>query len=148
MLSLLIIFIIHRLSNGLFERESEFIFSHIKLSNIKTSSNSVFYCIYHNLIIDTMEVDNIKCMDDTEHTSFIVFDSGENNNKLIIKNLTIQNSYSNGSVIKINGESNEINVIDSNINHVTSYDSIIKNRSLKVSLYICIFLYYFHIINF
>ncbi|ORX46842.1 hypothetical protein BCR36DRAFT_356203 [Piromyces finnis] len=122
------------LSNGLFGIESEFNFIHTKLIDIKTFSNPVIHCVNHNLFIDSMEVENLKCTDDIDHASFIVFDSGEIEKSILINNVSINNSHSNGPFIKINGESTQINILNSSINHVSSYDSIIKNNSKKSNI--------------
>jgi len=49
-----------------------------------------------------------------------------------IKNLKTQNGISNGPLIKIIGNNNEILLEDSYINNIISYGSIISNESENV----------------
>ncbi|OUM63849.1 hypothetical protein PIROE2DRAFT_9518, partial [Piromyces sp. E2] len=77
-----------------------------------------------------MEVENIECTNNGD-SSFLLFDSGENHNRININNINVKNSISNGSFIKIKGDSNVININNSSINNIKSYGPIIENISKK-----------------
>lgn len=80
-------------------------------------------------------VKNITCLGESGDTSFILFDSGEDKKQISINNIDAENVLSNGSFIKIDGDSNELTLKNSNINYITSYGSIINNKSKKVYFY-------------
>jgi len=88
--------------------------------------------LYNDVIIDNIEVTDVKCIGENGNTSFILFDSGENSKKLSISNSKIINNKSNDSFIKIIGYSNDLIIENTKINNIVSYGPIIKNTSTKV----------------
>ena len=77
-------------------------------------------------------IENISCNGDSGETSFILFDSGEEYKSLLIENLNAKSVQSNGSFIKIKGDTNEILIKNSNFSEIVSFGSIIENKSKKV----------------
>ncbi|OUM61162.1 hypothetical protein PIROE2DRAFT_12876 [Piromyces sp. E2] len=74
-------------------------------------------------------MDDIRCVGDTNKTSFLLFDSGEVKRTLNINNLFINGSVSNGAFIKIYGKTNEFHINNSELHNVKSYGSVIENLS-------------------
>jgi len=107
----------------------------VKLKNVKINSKALFHFVYKDIYINNFEADNISCVDDNKDTSIFLFDSNELGNSLSINNLNIINSSSNGSFIKIIGNTSEVTIKNSNLNGLISYGSLIDNLSIKV-LYI------------
>ncbi|OUM59805.1 hypothetical protein PIROE2DRAFT_14573 [Piromyces sp. E2] len=120
------------ISNILLGEESKYILENIKLDSIKTNSKSLLYFIYNNIELKNIEADNITCLGDSGDTSFILYDSGEIEKRLSIKNLHVRNSVTNGPLIKLIGKQNEFYIEHSEINDIYSYGSIIENLSKKV----------------
>jgi len=88
--------------------------------------------MYRNVTISNIDVENVNCIGDSGDTSFILFDSGENTNSLVISYSNIKNSKSNGPFIKFMGNSNEFTFENSIIDSVRAYGPIIENESIKV----------------
>jgi len=88
--------------------------------------------MYNTHYFNNVTITNIVNNGDAGEASFISFESREENQKLILKNISIDNGKSNGPFIKIKGNSNVIDIEDSNISNVKSYGAIIKNVSKKV----------------
>ena len=92
------------------------------------------YFIYNNVVIDNLEVEDIKCVGDDDKSSFLLFDSGEDKKSLNINKLSIKNGVSNGGFIKINGYSNKLVISNSFINNIKSSGSIIESKSKNVKI--------------
>ena len=88
--------------------------------------------MYNNIEIENLEANNVSCLGEGDDTSFILFDSGENENILSLRNMKINNCMSNGSFIKILGINNNILIENSNFINNYSYGPIIDNNSNKV----------------
>lgn len=112
--------------------------NNIILNNIRINSKAIIYSFCTNLYINNLEAKNIKCIGDSGDTSFILFDSGEAENSFEIKNVIIKDSVSNGSFIKIIGNSNIVNISNSTVSNIKSYGPIIDNTSIKVITFIII----------
>jgi len=106
----------------------------VKLNNIVTNSKAILHFIYNDIYIDNLEVDNVHCIGDIDNTSLILFNSGELHKQLSINNSIIKNSITNGSFIKILGDTNEIIINNTNINNIKAYGQIIENSSNKVNI--------------
>ena len=106
----------------------------MKLNNIVTNSKAILHFIYNDIYIDNLEVDNVHCIGDIDNTSLILFNSGELHKQLSINNSIIKNSITNGSFIKILGDTNEIIINNTNINNIKAYGQIIENSSNKVNI--------------
>ncbi|ORX50769.1 hypothetical protein BCR36DRAFT_397449 [Piromyces finnis] len=119
------------LSSSLFKEDSFYSLNKIKLTDITTNYIAVFQFFQNNVNIENMEVENIQCVGDTDRTSFLLYDSGEDKKTININNVSIKNSISNGPFIKIKGDISEINMNNVNIKSVRSYGSIIKDLSTK-----------------
>jgi len=118
-------------TNSLFNGESWYNFNNVKMKNIKANAKALLHFIYKDTYINNLEADNISCVGDSEDTSIILFDSNELGNSLTINNLNIKNSSSNGSFIKIIGNTSEVTIKNSNLNGLISYGSLIDNLSIK-----------------
>jgi len=106
------------------------------MKNTKANSKTLLHFIYKDTYINNIEAGNISCVGDSEDTSIILFDSSDLGNSLSINNLNIKNSLSNGSFIKITGNTSNVTIKNSNLNGLTSYGSLIDNLSIKVLILI------------
>jgi len=88
--------------------------------------------MYNNININKNYVENISCIGEESNASYILFDSGEEKNKLSINNSIIKNSNSNGSFIQIIGESSELILKNTTFDNIISFGSIIKSESKMV----------------
>ncbi|KAL6621916.1 hypothetical protein U3516DRAFT_795632 [Neocallimastix sp. 'constans'] len=123
------IFLNLNVNNGLLGEESKYVLKNVILKNIKTNSKALFHILYQNIEFNNVEVKDFECIGDGGDTSFILYDSGEANFKMTIKNFRIQDGISNGPLIKIIGNSNEFLFENSNITNIISYGSFISNES-------------------
>ncbi|ORX77656.1 hypothetical protein BCR32DRAFT_295479 [Anaeromyces robustus] len=117
------------LMNGFVNEETSCSFYNTDLNNIKSSSNSLLYTKYHNIYIDGMNIENVSCYGDG---SFILFETGDAENRLTIKNLNIKKSNFNGPFIKLEGNYGEVIFENSNLSDVNTYGSIIKDKLEKI----------------
>lgn len=120
------------MSSSLFNEESRYTLTNVKLNNINTNSKALLYFIYNNVTINKLTLEKIHCRGDIDDSSGILFDSGEEKKKLYITNLKISRCISNGSFIKIKGESNDIIIEKSDIRYSELYGPVIENTSKKV----------------
>jgi len=120
------------MSSSLFNTESTITLNNININEINLNSKSLIYSIYKDLTINNLEISNIKCTGDSGESSLILFESGEASHKMDLSNLYIRECVSNGPLIRIIGNTNEIYVKDSRIKYNESYGPIIKNTSLNV----------------
>jgi len=90
------------------------------------------YSLYSDISIDGFDSENIICNGDGGDSSLILFDSGEAEKKIELYNLNINNCSTNGPLIKITGNHNEVIIKDTIINNVNSYGPLIENNSEKV----------------
>lgn len=120
----------------MFNEESIYIFNNVQLNNITTNSNYLLYFINHNIILKQVKFKDINCLGDENDSSLILFDSGENDNQLILNDIVIDNNKSNGSLIQIIGNSCQLAVSNSKIENVISYGPIIKCTCDKVIIII------------
>jgi len=104
----------------------------IVFNDIIINSRSLLYFEYNDVSINNIEAENIKCVGDGENVSFINFNSGEANKIMKINNINIKNSFSNGPFIKITGNSNDVEIINSSIYNISSFGPIIMCNSKKV----------------
>ncbi|ORX82804.1 hypothetical protein BCR32DRAFT_292364 [Anaeromyces robustus] len=135
--------IVHALMGG----ESKYILNNIKLDSIKTNSKAVLNFVYNDIYIDNMEANSISCVGDGGDTSFILFNSGENKKFLSINNSLITNSSSNGSFIKLLGDTNDFILKNTNVSSIFSYGPIIENTSKKSNITISNINFYNNINN-
>jgi len=126
------IYIYYSLISGIIDGESEYNLENVKFSNIKSSSKTILNFEYNNIKINNIEVENISCTGDNGDSSFILFNSDDNNNTFSISNSIIKNSISNGPFIKITGNANSFKLENTTIYNITSYGPIIDDNSKKV----------------
>ena len=122
----------YSLISRIVDGESEYNLENVKFSNIKSSSNAILKSEYNNVKINNIEVENISCTGDNGDSSFILFNSDDNNNTFSISNSIIKNSISNGPFIKITGNANSFKLENTTIYNITSYGPIIDDNSKKV----------------
>jgi len=120
------------LSNNLFNSENTITLNNVYIYDINLNSKSLIYSLYKNLIINDLKIENIKCTGDSGESSLILFDSGELSQIIDISNLNINDCTSNGPLIRIIGDTNQIYIKDSYIDNNNSFGSIIKNTSSNV----------------
>jgi len=128
------------LSDNLFNKESILNFENIKISNVTINSKAFLYILYKDVNINNMEVDNVTCLGEGGDTSLIIFDSGSSYNSMIINNLNVKNVHSNGPLVKIKGDHNEIKIENSQINDTILYGSVIESTTKKVFLLLLLLL--------
>ncbi|ORY21775.1 hypothetical protein LY90DRAFT_676120 [Neocallimastix californiae] len=119
---------------SLFGEQSQYTIKNVQLNSIYINSKAILYFIYNNVVIDNLEVEDIKCVGDDDKSSFLLFDSGEDKKSLNINKLSIKNGVSNGGFIKINGYSNKLVISNSFINNIKSSGSIIESKSKNVKI--------------
>ncbi|ORX51109.1 hypothetical protein BCR36DRAFT_288589, partial [Piromyces finnis] len=122
------------LSKGLFNEESSYDLNNIKFNNITSNSKALLYFVYSDVKMNIVEFNDITCIGDRGDSSFILYDSSENDVNMEINNLIGKNSQSNGPFIKIIGDSASIIINNSYINNIKSYGSIIDIFSNKVTI--------------
>ncbi|ORX56015.1 hypothetical protein BCR36DRAFT_280564 [Piromyces finnis] len=122
------------LISELIDGESKYTLDNIKFSNITTNSKFLLHFMYNDIFINNIEVENISCIGEAGNTSFILFDSGEKNCILTIKNSIMKNNYSNGSFIRIVGDSTKLFIENTIFHEIESYGSIIENQSKLTKL--------------
>ncbi|OUM68068.1 hypothetical protein PIROE2DRAFT_4352 [Piromyces sp. E2] len=121
---------------GLIDGESKYTLENVKFTNIKTNSKYLLNFMYNDIYINQIDVENISCIGEENDASFILLNSGEIKSKLTIKNSKMINNNSNGSFIRINGESSELILENTTFDNIISYGSVIQSESkmLKLSI--------------
>jgi len=99
-------------------------------------SIALFHFVYNDVIMKNVNVEYIYCVGEGGDASFIYFDGGEEKKKLLMENVNVNFVTTNGPFIKIKGEEYEIDIINSNIQNITSYGSVIEDTGKKVNKYI------------
>ncbi|ORX56013.1 hypothetical protein BCR36DRAFT_175699 [Piromyces finnis] len=117
------------INSELIRGESQYYLKDDIFNNIKTNSNSLLSFLYNSVEINNVTVTDIQCIGEYGNTSFILFNSGENPNKLSIKNSNMQSNKSNDSFIKIIGDSIEFVLENSIITKMKCYGPIIDIKS-------------------
>lgn len=103
--------------------------------------------MYHDITFNNANFENITCIGDSGD-SLILFESGENKNKLYINGINFRNSMSNGPLIRVKGISCDYSIYNTTIEDVTVYGSIIENKCSKVcSLIIIVKMKFGHFIK-
>jgi len=120
------------LTSGLFDSETRCSLENVKFIDIEVYSKALINIIYNDIFLDNIEIENVNCIGDKRDTSFLLFDSGDANKKLHINGLNVKNCRLNGSLIKIKGNYNELELNNLNINDVISYGPILENLSENV----------------
>ncbi|ORX59217.1 hypothetical protein BCR36DRAFT_275816 [Piromyces finnis] len=115
----------------LFNEELYLSLKDVKIKNVHSNSKAILHILYKQITFDNLEMDNIVCNGDSGESSMLLYDSGETNVTLELKGLKITNSYTNGPLIKIKGNDNEIIIQGTVVSNVQSYGSIIGNLSKK-----------------
>jgi len=108
------------------------------MEDIETSAKSLLYFALNDVTFKDFVVNNVKCIG--YDTSFLIYETDEVEipKKLNFYNAKIQNSNSNGPLIKLSGDKIDLTLNGSSFYKVSSFGSIIKNTSLKVFiLFIC-----------
>ena len=116
----------------MFNPENKIILNNVSINDINLNSNALIYSLYRDLIISNLDIQNIKCIGNNDKSSLIMFNSGALSQKMEISNSNVSNCLTNGSLINITGNDNEINIKDTTIDDNTSYGSGIINSSSKV----------------
>ena len=124
--------ITNRLTSSLFNSENSISINNVKIRNINSNSNALLHFLYKNFSIKDLSISDIKCTGDSGESSLILFNSGEASHKLDISNLSVKKCSTNGPLISITGDSNEVFVKDSVIEDNISFGTGIKNDSTKV----------------
>ena len=118
--------------DGLFYEESNLHLYNITLRDISTNGMGLINSLYNNLIINGLDAKNITCYGDEGDSSLLLFDSNIASKKAEFNNININDCTSNGPIIKILGNSNEVFISNSNLNNVKSYGPLIDNLSNNV----------------
>jgi len=129
------------LTKSLFNPENAITLNNVHISDINLNSNAILHSLYSKLTIKNLDFINIKCTGDSGESSLILFNSGDMSHKLDISNLNVQKCSTNGPLISITGNSNEISIRDSTFENNNSYGSGIKNDSTKSSVSISNLIY-------
>ncbi|ORX57107.1 hypothetical protein BCR36DRAFT_395258 [Piromyces finnis] len=79
-----------KLTNQLFNEESDYYFDNINLNNVITNSKYLFYFLNHNIVITNFYAENIQCLGDEIDTSLISL--------LSIYNSTLSNNINTNKV--------------------------------------------------
>ena len=100
--------------------------------DIEVNSKALINIIYNDIFLDNIEIENVRCIGDERDTSFLLFNSGDTKKKMHINGLNVKNCRLNGSFIKIEGNSNELELNNMNINNIISYGPILESISENV----------------
>lgn len=101
------------------------------IRDIKINSNSLIGTYNnHEINISNVEFSEIFCYGDK--SSILNFNGNEIESLINIRNLKIFSCISNGPLIKINGNENEITIMNTYLYNNTLYGSIFENNSKKV----------------
>ncbi|OUM64015.1 hypothetical protein PIROE2DRAFT_9317 [Piromyces sp. E2] len=102
------------------------------MNDITTSAKYLLYFALNDVNIDQVEMSNINCIG--YDTSLMLLETGEKKSTTIFNfnKLTIQNSKSNGPLIKLTGREVDFILNNSKLYKITSYGSLIQNTSSKV----------------
>jgi len=114
----------------LFNENSKYNFSNIQLNNISTNSKALFSFSNKETIINDIDVNDIKLIG--EDSSLIYMDDSDFHKNILINNLNIKDSISNGAFLKFCGSSNEIKLNNISFQSVRSHQPLIYNQSKKV----------------
>ncbi len=106
--------------------------TNITLENVYTNSKALFHFINVDASISNININNITCAGDGDDSSLILFDAAEKHHELRINYLNANNSLSNGSFIKIIGNSVRLAFRYFDISDLTIYGSVIESKSLSV----------------
>ncbi|ORX79748.1 hypothetical protein BCR32DRAFT_269275 [Anaeromyces robustus] len=119
------------IGSSLLGSEATYNCSDVEFANVSTNAKAIIHLLYNSHSFNNVLAKNISNYGDISDASFIYFDSGEVMQILNLNNVNIINGKSNGPFIRISGDSNIINIKNSNFNKINSYGSIIKNYSKK-----------------
>ncbi|OUM60982.1 hypothetical protein PIROE2DRAFT_13143 [Piromyces sp. E2] len=122
-----------KLMGGLFHEESTVYFQNITIKNISTNHKGLIYSLYNNLEINGLEATNITCYGESGDSSLILFDSNYVQKNLKLNDININNCHTNGPIIKIKGNSNDVYINKLNITNVKSYGPLLDNLSDNVN---------------
>ncbi|OUM66936.1 hypothetical protein PIROE2DRAFT_5796, partial [Piromyces sp. E2] len=117
------------LSYSLFNEESTLKLNNIELKDIESNSKALIRTIYNNCQINKLFAENIVCSGDSNDSSLILYNSFGDKNALELININIKNCHTNGPLIKIKGDYNEMYINNSTFMNNISYSSIIDNSS-------------------
>ncbi|ORX40393.1 hypothetical protein BCR36DRAFT_364685 [Piromyces finnis] len=120
--------------SSLFMDQGKLIFMNTTFSDIITNSKTMINFMYNSVIIEDCEFKNILCNGDSDNSSLIIFDSGENSNTFDIKNVIIENCKTNGDMITINGNKPIIKMFNVKIDKIHSYGALINNQSIDANI--------------
>ena len=118
----------------MFHGESSYELTDIVIKNTTTNSKFLLNFLYKDTVINHLEGENIKCIGDGGHTSLILFDAGENNNKFVMNNIHLKNCKSDGPFFKIMGQACDVTLNESTIEDCTSYGPLFESVSYHVGI--------------
>ena len=128
------------MSNELFNKDSNYKLEKVVFKSIITNSKALLHIQYKNIFIDHLSIYDVHLVGDKSDASIILFDSGEEEKVIDINVLNVYNVNCNGPLLKILGESNKVNINNSDISLINSFGPIIENLSKKVKMIIFLLL--------
>jgi len=112
--------------------ETNYTFSHVNFFSVTMNSKALIMSSHRNLTIEYCRFTDVICNGNENDSSIIHYDSGDNKRSLIINKSSFSNIITNGPIIKIKGEHNNVTINLLEINNVNSYGPLIENTSLNV----------------
>ncbi|ORX47897.1 hypothetical protein BCR36DRAFT_294812, partial [Piromyces finnis] len=120
--------------SALFNDESNYIFSNSTFKDININSRSLITVMYNSLTFNNCNFRNIICYGSGDATSLIEFISKKDGNSISLINTIIENSKSNGDLIKISGDNTIMNLSNIIFNNIISYGSLLNDVSLNSTI--------------
>jgi len=114
--------------------DSEYEFNNVNFSNIISNSKAMIIIVHNQVSFSNCKFSNIICNGDSEDSSLIRFESLKNGNTMKIYNTTINDCISNGAFLRIYGENTNLAYENISFSNITSFGSLISNKSIKVSI--------------
>ncbi|ORX79567.1 hypothetical protein BCR32DRAFT_269398 [Anaeromyces robustus] len=121
---------------SLFDEDSNYTFKNVEFMNITVNSKAMVKAMYKSVSFENCKFNNILCNGDMDDSSLIKITSSEYGNEINMKDIYINNCKTNGNLIEIDGDQSIINFSNITISNISSYGSIISNKSImsKISM--------------
>ncbi len=102
---------------------------------METNYNTLIHVQYHNLIMEDVQFSRVLVFGSEDISNIIMFDSGNSNSHLVIKNFTISQMNINKSFFQIFGNETHVDIKKLTVTvYKNCYGSVFEFNSLKVNI--------------